>query len=319
MERFKKILCYVGGSADPAPGLNEAVALAKSNNAQLTLIDVLPESTKAPWPTLAAKPDLEKVLVSSRTQDLVEMAAEARRSGLQVKTVVTMGSPFVELIRCVVVDGHDLVVKTAQGNDNRLGGLLGTTALHLMRKCPAPVWVVKPASSDQFDRVVAAVDPKVDEPGVDPLSVKVLELASSLAARSNRKLEVVHAWWLPSESMLRGRRINLPAAEIDGLLREMRGTAERSLDALAERVDLSRVQSEVHLLKGRPDEVIGEFAAHADLAVMGTLSRSGGEGLLIGNTAERVLRQVDCSVLAVKPDGFRTPLRFEGALAGTAA
>ena len=44
---------------------------------------------------------------------------------------------------------------------------------------------------------------------------------------------------------------------------------------------------------------------------MGTMARSGIAGLLIGNTAERVLRKLPCSVLAVKPDGFVSPERLE--------
>jgi nucleotide-binding universal stress UspA family protein len=46
------------------------------------------------------------------------------------------------------------------------------------------------------------------------------------------------------------------------------------------------------------------------LIVMGTVSRTGVAGLLIGNTAGKILRQVDCSVLTVKPDGFVTPVRL---------
>ncbi|MDZ7686912.1 MAG: universal stress protein [Gammaproteobacteria bacterium] len=45
-----------------------------------------------------------------------------------------------------------------------------------------------------------------------------------------------------------------------------------------------------------------------DLLVMGTLSRSGIPGMLIGNTAERVLNDVDCSVLTLKPKGFKAQL-----------
>ncbi|MGI9383250.1 MAG: universal stress protein, partial [Methyloligellaceae bacterium] len=47
---------------------------------------------------------------------------------------------------------------------------------------------------------------------------------------------------------------------------------------------------------------------HADLVVMGTVARAGIEGFLIGNTAESVLARLDCSVLAVKPPGFATPV-----------
>ena len=313
MKRFKKILCYVGGEEDPSPAIDNAADLAERNKAALTLIDVLPESTEGPWLTVPGKPELEQLIVTSRTQDLEEMAMPLRERGLNVGTEVTTGSPFVELIRRVVTDGHDLVVKTAQNFKSRLPGLLGTTALHLMRKCPAPVWVVHPSPPKRFGRVVAAVDLNLEAPRDDKLSLRVLELASSLAATRDSELQVVHAWWLYSEGLLRSRRINMPPAEVDAILRETRSAAERALDALVERADLSNVRSKVHLTKGQPQDVINRYAAEADVVVMGTLSRASVAGLLIGNTAERILQNVDTSVLAVKPEDFKTPLSFDRA------
>ena len=69
----------------------------------------------------------------------------------------------------------------------------------------------------------------------------------------------------------------------------------------------------VHLLKGDPADVIAEFAktGRVDLIVMGTVARTGIAGLLIGNTAETILQRVDCSVLAVKPDGFVSPVGLD--------
>jgi universal stress protein E len=40
---------------------------------------------------------------------------------------------------------------------------------------------------------------------------------------------------------------------------------------------------------------------------MGAVSRSRLERLLIGNTAEHVLDELDCDVLIVKPPGFKSP------------
>ena len=37
---------------------------------------------------------------------------------------------------------------------------------------------------------------------------------------------------------------------------------------------------------------------------------TGVQGFFIGNTAENVLQHVDCSVLAVKPKGFVTPVKM---------
>jgi nucleotide-binding universal stress UspA family protein len=48
-----------------------------------------------------------------------------------------------------------------------------------------------------------------------------------------------------------------------------------------------------------------------DLLVMGSVCRTGIAGFLIGNTAEEVINQVDCSVLTLKPKGFITPVTLE--------
>ncbi len=49
----------------------------------------------------------------------------------------------------------------------------------------------------------------------------------------------------------------------------------------------------------------------ADLVVMGTVARTGISGLIIGNTAETILNQLTCSVLAIKPPGFNTPVTVD--------
>jgi nucleotide-binding universal stress UspA family protein len=49
----------------------------------------------------------------------------------------------------------------------------------------------------------------------------------------------------------------------------------------------------------------------ADIVVMGTVARTGISGLIIGNTAETILNQLTCSVLAVKPSGFKTPVTVD--------
>ena len=66
----------------------------------------------------------------------------------------------------------------------------------------------------------------------------------------------------------------------------------------------------VHLLKGEAASVIRELSGQlgADLIVMGTVARSGIPGFIIGNTAEDVMQNIDASILAVKPEGFVSPV-----------
>jgi universal stress protein E len=63
-------------------------------------------------------------------------------------------------------------------------------------------------------------------------------------------------------------------------------------------------------LEGDASDLVPRLAVEKgiDVIVMGTVCRAGVPGLFIGNTAERVLRQVSCSVLTVKPEGFVSPV-----------
>ncbi|MDA1179623.1 MAG: universal stress protein, partial [Planctomycetota bacterium] len=66
-----------------------------------------------------------------------------------------------------------------------------------------------------------------------------------------------------------------------------------------------------HLSWGTPWQEIGRTAQHiaADLITIGTVGRSGIQGILLGNTAERVLTTQNCSILTVKPEDFKSPIQ----------
>ena len=69
----------------------------------------------------------------------------------------------------------------------------------------------------------------------------------------------------------------------------------------------------VHVVNGMAEFVIPDIAKseNIDLLVMGTVCRTGIPGFFIGNTAEKILDEVDCSVLTVKPETFQSPVKFE--------
>ena len=77
--------------------------------------------------------------------------------------------------------------------------------------------------------------------------------------------------------------------------------------------DLAHLSCHVHLRKGDPGRVIPTVAAKVrpGVLLMGTVARGGVAGFFVGNTAETVLRQVDCSVLTVKPAGFVAPVKID--------
>ena len=79
---------------------------------------------------------------------------------------------------------------------------------------------------------------------------------------------------------------------------------------LLERYSLNDIDHELLLPRGLPQQEIPEVVEHRDidLIIMGTVNRTGIPGLLIGTAAETILAAVQCGVLAVKPEGFVTPV-----------
>jgi nucleotide-binding universal stress UspA family protein len=67
------------------------------------------------------------------------------------------------------------------------------------------------------------------------------------------------------------------------------------------------------MINGQPADLISEFVKVDDVAliVMGTVVRTGISGLVIGNTAETVFHQIECSVLAIKPDSFLSQVMLD--------
>ncbi len=326
MQRFQNILCAVtpGPAGDDA--IARAVTLTENHQARLTLMEVIdgiPSEAKlldrALWP-----PDLRQRILTEHHRRLTERVTPFRKKEVPLTLRVLTGIPFLEIIREVLRNRHDLVIKAAES-----GGLLdrafGSDDMHLLRKCPCPVWLVKPGAPKNYRCIVAAVD--VNDTGSPrelrtrhQLNVRVLEMAASLALSEFTELHIAYAWEDFSEPVMQYPFMNIPREKILRHAEESRLRQAQNLRRLVhETLDKAGKQTreylapQVHLLKGSPRREIPDFAAAvgADLVVMGTVARTGIPGLFMGNTAETILNRLDCSILAVKPPGFVTPVTLE--------
>lgn len=296
MRRFRSIL-YVDFTTTPhmPSAIGEAQRLAAANDAKLTLYAVVPEP-----------PRLQQMLrLGAKQQPIETLLADERRARLTafsealdcpaVEVDVAVGNPPLEIIRRVIVAGHDLVVLASDNSE-----LSAATIRRLLRLCPSPVWVLRP----NFDgaRVLAAVDPG-DDPGLNRL---ILDLAASQAMRYAGEFHVIHAWEPYGLSAFLGSEF-MPTSP--AILAELATDAEEAHRAAFEATlsDANIAQNaQLHLVDGSPHRaIIGLIElCRIDLLVMGSVGRGGLDRLLVGNTAEQLLKDVECSVLVVKPPGF---------------
>lgn len=312
MKRFKKILLVSREGPGERATLARAVDLAKQHGARLTLIEVVEEIPRElrMLVTSVLPAALEREIVEETKKRLDALVASLSDDGVRVKAVVRYGTPFLEIIREVLSKKHDLVVLTAEGRGGVKERLFGSTSLHLMRKCPAPVWVMKPTRSRRYRRILATVDPDPSEPERVALDGAILALAASVARLGRSELHVAHVFRAPDEALHALSRRYVPKEKLKEMRAEARAQSEKRLDDLLAGGALDGVRHRVHLLPGEARVQIPKLVKRerVDLIVMGTVCRTGVPGFLIGNTAESVLQQVDCSVLTVKPEGFVTPI-----------
>ena len=117
-----------------------------------------------------------------------------------------MGIAFIEVIREVLREQHDLVILAADSKKGLISRLFGSISTHLMRKCPCPVWVVKPGSGKSYRRILAAVDIFSDpfDEAEESINSLILQLSSSLAQMDNSDLHVIQVWNIANEGCLGG-------------------------------------------------------------------------------------------------------------------
>lgn len=313
MKRFRHILVVAAPGRLEAVALKAAARVSAASWARLTVLDVVshfPSRRRAA--TIAGRTvDLEELLLQDHRERL---RAAVDGAGITEAVVeARAGKPFIEVIRYARANGCDLVVV---GEHRRLGRRrrnVDSEVMQLLRACPTPVWVMRPGLATH-PRVLALVDPEPTDPTRDSLSDRVIDLASSLAESESGEFHVAHAWNLPGEATLRSSPyVALPRREVDAMERAAREEHQRLLDDLLERHGIPSGYRRAHLVKGEPGDALPRLAdrLHIDLIVMGTLARTGLSGLVMGNTAETILRAVKCSVLAVKPEGFISPVPAE--------
>ena len=324
MKRFKNILCVVKPGKTNKPAIERAVTLAQQNQASLTIVDVVRKVVSGiNMPEGGPISNELQSAIQRDHEEHLKPLIESYRKQINIEFKILTGESFLEIIRQVLRFSHDLVIKVPDTHD-WLDQYLGSEDMHLLRKCPCPVWLIKTEKSRIERRVLASVDvgDDVDEQGesLDKLNHQILEMAGSLAISDFAELHIAHVWDAVGEGTMRGAFMKTPEEEILAYVEQIRQQHERKLNQLVEELKTklgsdtdSYLSIKKHLIKGWARKEIPNLAKRidADTIVMGTVARTGIPGFFIGNTAETILSQINCSVLAIKPSGFNTPVALE--------
>jgi len=320
MRQISNILAYVEGQPE-ITALNRAVATAKSAGAKLTLAAVVRPARSQVLFTRASF-DLDKIeqlLVRERKRQLENAVAGYEDRGVEIALRVFLGDPVEAIVDAVQSEGFDFLTKTVSPAKGLRAQMFGSIDLRLMRACPCPVAIARPKPEGYSGCAVVAIDSDQDDDLKTSLNREILD-SVALLLKSDfeiiKEVHIVHAWSLYGEQLLESGAAKLPDDEFQKALDDEEANKRRWLQDLVERyrgtLDKSVAASfnpKLSLLHGDPNNVIPKYVdeVNADMLGMGTVSRRGLSGLLIGNTAEAILNSVNCSVVVHKPKGFLAP------------
>ena len=164
---------------------------------------------------------------------------------------------------------------------------------HLFRDTPCPVLaMVKDRKACQ--QVIAAIDALDSHEAHQQLTARVLDNAAALAKAESIPLKILSV--VPDPALVYAGIVNAPMSG-DFLLDTM-VIAEKKTKDLVEHLGIN--PQTIDVVTGRVEEVVSQRASQADaLLVIGNAANKGLKGLLLGNTAERILRGMKTDMLVV--------------------
>lgn len=295
---FKTILVATDFSEFSNAALSQAVWLARQTGAQITLANAIPDLSMSVYWGPDERELNQRELCQRSDIAMRQMIADLQATDLSVKFKTLIGEPLVEITQAVQAEGYDLVLTGTRGLAKWEHFWLGSTAKRLIRKCPASVWIVKAEQIEQPKVVLAATD-------FSEVSLKAVTLGLRIAQQAGSAFHLLH--------VVDAKDVPDVIAKIPkgvSLRHEINEEAARRLDTFLDSLNVDRTQIHSHLSWGTPWQEIRRISQHqaADVIVIGTVGRSGIKGMLLGNTAEKILDTCDCSILTVKPDDFVSPI-----------
>ena len=306
---YKRVLAAVDFSSHSAATVKQAVWAARQSRAQLVLAHALPDfARRMTLVSAAARKDaifgegtiLDREIRQDSDARLQKLIEESQIGDLDVAAETLIGEPYIAITHAVQQEGFDLVVAGSLGQSAWERLFIGSTAKRLIRKCPASVWLVANGQAAPPRHVLMATD-------FSETSRKAAMQGYWIAKQANAELHLLHvvdSFEVPEEL--------LPTiAEFEAFRRELEHEARGRLREFVASMDADARSIHQHVACGPAWHEIDLVARNLkiDLLVMGTVGRGGIPGLLLGNTAEKVLDTCNRSIVTVKPDGYVSPIK----------
>ena len=300
MTGLRRILVPTDFSGKAAQALRYAAPLARRLGGKISLLHVLE------WPvvpaTLGAAMTDENKIAEAAWRKLDELAQATVPPELLDRILVRTGRAYQDITEAARGLRTDLIVMATQGRTGLKRALLGSTAERVVRHAACPVLTVRSNAgakspsiksrslARRINRILVPVD-------FSPRAKAAVRFALDLARTMKARIALLH---IVPPLPINSAKYRLEVQQCDA---EAKLQARRNLKALAALVPKG-IKTEELLRQDVPHRGITDAAREwrSDLIVLPTRGRTGVEYIVLGSTAERVVRHAQCPVLTLGRD-----------------
>lgn len=280
------------------PALNKACVVERYTGARVTVAQVVYDPIGEEPASYFGKDETQNIidkLIATERNELKEhiSAFKTRVADLRADVVWDKSAARGILSEARRIDA-DLIIKPISESHGIQDYLQSPTDWTLMREASCPVLFTQREPWPDTPKVLAAVDASQTEH--EALNVAILGAARTAAAILGAELHLVSVYPSLGQHMSQYQVAN----DFEGIKSEMKAKRTAVLEVLTERLGLE--VTETHVLEGRPRVAIAQLAEslHVTLTVLGTAARTGLKKLVIGNTAEDIIRHLATDLLTIR-------------------
>ncbi|MDB4935245.1 MAG: Universal stress protein family [Labilithrix sp.] len=284
-------------TADAEPALVRGRAHADAIGAAWVVCHVIPDVLRH-HPLVPTRDENDVALASDVEKKAADLVTEQVQRVLgaspdEYRAIIEIGTPEDEIVRIAEAERASLVVIGAKPR-HAAERILGHVAERVVRYVHTSVLVARPGIPT--GKIVVATDfteaslpavrfggTLIAKAGVDGTLLHVMQLPSATGTALGSVSAALGSSWIP------------PSKET---IAQLEALGRATLDGLAKQYGFARTEQ----VEGDPAEMIvtRARAMNAEMIVMGSRGRSGLSRLVLGSTAEKVIRTSETSVLVVR-------------------
>ncbi len=307
MKEYKRLLVVLDPTVEHQVALERSVQLAKKHDSQLTVFLSIFDFSYEMTSILSneEREAMRQGVIEQRKAWITDLIEPYKKDGLDIEScVVWHNRPFESIINHAIENDFNAIIKGTHEHDKLKSVIFTPTDWHLIRKAPQPVLLVKEQEWPVKGKILCAVNIGDEDKAHQSLNNEIIAYGKYIADKFDAEVHLVNAY--PGTPV--NIAIELPDFDAFSYNESMRTQHEKLLAQIASKHSIG--EEFCHAQEGLPEDVIPELAAKldAELVILGTVGRTGLSAALIGNTAEHVIDNINCDLLTLKPEGYKSPL-----------